>query len=142
MSLFTFSAKSCACLRSSASGLPLFSPPKSLRKLFVLKPAQLNSSIIVYPLDCNFSLSNKWFCATNSLSRFPSYKATGAPNVEKRKAFLPFASGSVSTRSRREVWCFAAYIPEPKPIRLYSRSSSGLICCGVFIYASRTFAMT
>jgi Leucine-rich repeat (LRR) protein len=39
-------ANSSACLRSSLSGLPLFVPPKYLRKLYVLKPLQLNSPTI------------------------------------------------------------------------------------------------
>jgi len=39
-------ANSSARRRSSALGLPLFMPPKCLKKLFVLKPLQLNSSTI------------------------------------------------------------------------------------------------
>lgn len=46
-SAFKVLANSSARLRSSALGLPLFSPPNSPRKLFVLKPAQLNSPTIV-----------------------------------------------------------------------------------------------
>ena len=40
---FTLRANSSAFLRSSAFGLPLFSPPKNRRKLFVFHPAQPNS---------------------------------------------------------------------------------------------------
>ena len=56
---FRFIANSSACLRSSVLGLPLFIPPNSLRKLFVFQPTQLNSSTIIYPLHCSFSLSGE-----------------------------------------------------------------------------------
>jgi len=44
---FRFRANAAASSRSPASGLPLFKPPKYLRKLFVLNPTQLNSPATV-----------------------------------------------------------------------------------------------
>ena len=46
---FRFRANSSACLRSSALGRPLFSPPKYFRKLFVFHPAHPNSPMTGTP---------------------------------------------------------------------------------------------
>jgi len=51
---FNPDANSSAFFRSSAFGLPLFIPPKNLRKLLVLKPLQLNSPTMTYPFASSF----------------------------------------------------------------------------------------
>jgi hypothetical protein len=56
---FRFIANSSACLRSSLLGLPLFIPPNSFKKLFVLYPGQINSSTIMYPFASSFSFNEE-----------------------------------------------------------------------------------
>ena len=86
-----FDANSAAFLKSSLFGLPLFIPPKKLRKLLVLNPLQLNSPFTMYPFDTSFCLSAEWSFATLSSPIIAL--------VEKIKHDFIHTSGSWSARS-------------------------------------------
>ena len=78
-------ANASAFLRSSASGLPLLSPPKYFRKLFVFHPAHPNSPITVYPFACSFSRICAWLFLTNS----PSAKRPGPHRSRRERLSFP-----------------------------------------------------
>ncbi len=133
---FTPRANSSASLRSCASGLPLFSPPDNRRKLFVFHPAHPNSPMISYPFAFSFSRICAWLLSTNFLSATNA----GAPQVEKRKAFFPSASGSRSARSRTGGRMLRCRSPSRSRSGRYARISSGVTCRGVFTGAPSVLA--